>query len=122
MKYDFGLPNENLGAPHANRTPDELKAVALRGLVGQYGSGHASGPGPESFLGTFGYSDSEIEKEAIRLQYAIKQPMRWSIEICKSLAPLTLEINRLKQEKDVFPNCPLLPDPGHHIRGCRLSS
>ena len=59
-------------------------------------------PVPRVFLGTFGYSDAEIEKEAIRLQYAIKQPMRWSIEICKSLAPLTLEINRLKQEKDVF--------------------
>ena len=59
-------------------------------------------PVPRVFLGTFGYSDSEIEKEAIRLQYAIKQPMRWSIEICKSLAPLTLEINRIKKEKDVF--------------------
>ncbi|HJM24361.1 MAG TPA: quinolinate synthase [Candidatus Thalassarchaeaceae archaeon] len=59
-------------------------------------------PIPRVFLGNFDYSDSEIDKEAIRLQYAIKQPMRWSIEICRSLAPLTMEINRLKKEKDVF--------------------
>ena len=59
-------------------------------------------PIPRVFLGNFGYSDSEIDKEAVRLQYAIKQPMRWSMEVCRSLAPLTLEINRLKKEKDVF--------------------
>ena len=59
-------------------------------------------PLPRTVLGTFGYSESEIEKEALRLQYAIKQPMRWSIEVCRSLAPMTLEINRLKKEKDVF--------------------
>ena len=59
-------------------------------------------PLPRRLVGTFGYSESEIDKEAQRLQYAIKQPMRWSIEICKSLAPMTLEINRLKKEKDVF--------------------
>ncbi len=59
-------------------------------------------PLPRGVVGTFGYSDSEIEKEAIRLQYAIKQPMRWSIDICRSLAPMTLEINRLKKERDVF--------------------
>ena len=59
-------------------------------------------PIPRVFLGNFGYSDSEIDKEAVRLQYAIRQPMRWSMEVCRSLAPLTLEINRLKKEKDVF--------------------
>jgi len=59
-------------------------------------------PIPRVFLGNFGYSESEIDKEAVRLQYAIKQPMRWSMEVCRSLAPLTLEINRLKKEKDVF--------------------
>tara|TARA_Y100001968_G_C19418416_1_gene750320 strand:+ start:1101 stop:2186 length:1086 start_codon:yes stop_codon:yes gene_type:complete len=59
-------------------------------------------PLPRGLVGTFGYSEQEIEKEALRLQYAIKQPMRWSIEVCRSLAPMTLEINRLKREKDVF--------------------
>ena len=59
-------------------------------------------PIPRVFLGNFGYSESEIDKEAVRLQYAIRQPMRWSMEVCRSLAPLTLEINRLKKEKDVF--------------------
>tara|TARA_B100000686_G_scaffold351848_1_gene451910 strand:+ start:24381 stop:25466 length:1086 start_codon:yes stop_codon:yes gene_type:complete len=59
-------------------------------------------PLPRGVVGTFGYSESEIEGEAIRLQYAIKQPMRWSIDICRSLAPMTLEINRLKKERDVF--------------------
>ena len=59
-------------------------------------------PVPRVFLGNFGYSELEIDKEAVRLQYAIKQPMRWSMEVCRSLAPLTLEINRLKKERDVF--------------------
>jgi quinolinate synthase len=59
-------------------------------------------PLPRGAFGTFGYSDSEIEKEAIRLQFAIKQPRRWSIDICRSIAPLTMEINRLKKENDVF--------------------
>ena len=48
------------------------------------------------------YSEFEIEKEAKRLKDAIKQPFRWSFETCMSIAPLTLEINQLKQEKDVF--------------------
>tara|TARA_B100000287_G_scaffold419255_1_gene457253 strand:- start:3557 stop:4702 length:1146 start_codon:yes stop_codon:yes gene_type:complete len=59
-------------------------------------------PLPRVVVGTFGYSEAEIEKEALRLQFAIKQPMRWSIEVCRSLAPMTLEINRLKKENDVL--------------------
>tara|TARA_B100000686_G_scaffold347968_1_gene437915 strand:- start:353 stop:1450 length:1098 start_codon:yes stop_codon:yes gene_type:complete len=59
-------------------------------------------PLPRGSYGTFGYTEAEIEKEAIRLQIAIKQPRRWSIEVCRSLAPLTMEINRLKREKGVF--------------------
>ncbi|MAH98176.1 MAG: quinolinate synthase [Euryarchaeota archaeon] len=59
-------------------------------------------PLPRGLVGTFGYSEKEIEKEAQRLQFAIKQPMRWSIEVCRSLAPMTMEINRLKRENDVF--------------------
>ena len=48
------------------------------------------------------FSEDEIEAEAIRLQGAIQQHQRWPIETCRSIAPLTLEINRLKRENDVF--------------------
>jgi len=48
------------------------------------------------------FSDEEIEVEAVRLQGAIQQHQRWPLETCRSIAPLTLEINRLKKENDVF--------------------
>ena len=48
------------------------------------------------------FSDEEIEAEAIRLQGAIQQHQRWPLETCRSIAPLTLEINRLKAVNDVF--------------------
>ena len=48
------------------------------------------------------YSKLEIEKEAERLSTTIKQPFRWSLETCRLIAPLTLEINQLKKEKDVI--------------------
>ena len=48
------------------------------------------------------FSDEEIEAEAVRLQGAIQQHQRWPLETCRSIAPLTLEINRLKKENDVF--------------------
>ena len=48
------------------------------------------------------FSELDIEKEAERLSSAIKQPFRWSLETCRSIAPLTLEINQLKKEKDVI--------------------
>ena len=48
------------------------------------------------------FSELDIEKEAERLSTAIKQPFRWSLETCRSIAPLTLEINQLKKEKDVI--------------------
>ena len=51
---------------------------------------------------TYCYSEQEIEIESLRLQDAIKQPTRWSIGVCRSIAPLTLEINRLKRENSVF--------------------
>ena len=59
-------------------------------------------PLPRGFVGTFGFSESEIESEALRLHYAIGQPMRWSIDVCRSLSPMTLQINKLKKEKGVF--------------------
>ena len=49
-----------------------------------------------------GWSEDEIEREASRLQAGIQQHQRWPLETCRSIAPLTLEINRLKREKDVF--------------------
>jgi len=48
------------------------------------------------------YSEFEIENEAKRLKNAIKQPFRWSLQTCRLIAPLTLEINQLKQEKNVI--------------------
>tara|TARA_Y100001970_G_scaffold291821_1_gene430498 strand:- start:480 stop:1565 length:1086 start_codon:yes stop_codon:yes gene_type:complete len=48
------------------------------------------------------FSELDIEKEAERLSTAIKQPFRWSLETCRLIAPLTLEINQLKKEKDVM--------------------
>ena len=59
-------------------------------------------PLPRCEGNNFGYSEEEIQIESTRLQNAIKQPIRWSIDVCRSIAPLTLEINRLKREKDVF--------------------
>ena len=48
------------------------------------------------------YSKEEIDIESERLYNEIQQKERWSIELCKSIAPLTLEINQLKEENDVF--------------------
>ena len=48
------------------------------------------------------YSEFEIENEAKRLKNAIKQPFRWSLQTCRLIAPLTLEINQLKQEKNII--------------------
>lgn len=49
-----------------------------------------------------GWSEEEIEREALRLQKHIQQHQRWPLETCRSIAPLTLEINKLKRENDVF--------------------
>ena len=102
MEYLAGFPNWRGHIRHSNPRLDEFKAVAVSGCIGFIVIDMPDAPLPRTVLGTFGYSESEIEKEALRLQYAIKQPMRWSIEVCRSLAPMTLEINRLKKEKDVF--------------------
>lgn len=49
-----------------------------------------------------GWSDVAIEREARRLERRINDPERWGLEMCRMVAPLTLEINRLKQEQGVF--------------------
>ena len=59
-------------------------------------------PLPRAEFGISSFSEDEIETEAIRLQNTIQQHQRWPIETCRSIAPLTLEINRLKKENDVF--------------------
>ena len=48
------------------------------------------------------FPEEEIEEEAKRLFEAIGQSSRWNMRICRSISPLTLEINQLKKEKDVF--------------------
>ena len=59
-------------------------------------------PLPRGEVDSSAFSDEEIETEAIRLQGAIQQHQRWPLETCRSIAPITLEINRLKKENDVF--------------------
>ena len=58
-------------------------------------------PRPRGEMGSFSFSEAEIEAEAIRLQEAIQQHQRWPIETCRGIAPITLEINRIKKEKNV---------------------
>ena len=59
-------------------------------------------PLPRGYLTPKLYSEEEIQAEAERLQQVINQGTLWDIEICRTIAPLTLEINQLKREKDVF--------------------
>ena len=59
-------------------------------------------PLPRAEFEISSFSEEEIEAEAIRLQNTIQQHQRWPLETCRSIAPLTLEINRLKKENDVF--------------------
>ena len=48
------------------------------------------------------YPEDKILEEAERLINAIKQPERWTLEHCKTIAAYTLEINELKKQKDVY--------------------
>ncbi len=48
------------------------------------------------------WPEAEIETEARRLFERIAQPDRWDLDACLLIAPMTLEINALKQEQDVF--------------------
>jgi len=61
-----------------------------------------SAPLPRGSLKPKPYTEEEIQEEAERLQRVINQSTLWDIEICRTIAPLTLEINQLKREKDVF--------------------
>ena len=59
-------------------------------------------PLPRAEFEISSFSEEEVEAEAIRLQNTIQQHQRWPLETCRSIAPLTLEINRLKKQNDVF--------------------
>ncbi len=48
------------------------------------------------------WSPEATEAEAQRLCKAIGQPDRWDLDACRLIAPMTLEINALKAEQDVF--------------------
>ncbi len=48
------------------------------------------------------WSEDAIEAEAERLFGRIAQPDRWDMEACRLIAPMTLEINALKADQDVF--------------------
>ena len=47
-------------------------------------------------------NDEEVTAEANRLMSRIGQKMRWSYDACRTIAPLTLRINQLKEQKDVY--------------------
>ena len=59
-------------------------------------------PLPRGSLMTKSYSEDQIEVEALRLREAIRQVGLWDLETCRTIAPLTLEINELKAQNDVF--------------------
>ena len=52
------------------------------------------------------FTDAEIEAEADRLLGSLMhvecdpKGRKWNLDTCREIAPLTLEINRLKKEKD----------------------
>jgi quinolinate synthase len=48
------------------------------------------------------WSPDEVEAEARRLEARIRQPLRWGLEMCRLIAPMTLEINALKRERDAI--------------------
>ena len=59
-------------------------------------------PSPRGHLVPKIFTSEEIETEAERLFDAIGQKERWDMRICRAISPLTLEINKLKIEKNVF--------------------
>ncbi len=59
-----------------------------------------SPPHPKTRVDTKHATAAQIEAEAQRLAAAIGQPERWGLEMCRIIAPLTLEIQRLKEQED----------------------
>ncbi len=48
------------------------------------------------------WTETQLHTEADRLLAAIGQPDRWDLDACRLIAPLTLEINQLKAQRDCF--------------------
>ena len=59
-------------------------------------------PSPRGSIEPKIFTSEELEREAQRLFQSIGQRERWDMRICKAISPLTLEINELKKEKNVF--------------------
>ncbi|HUR61351.1 MAG TPA: quinolinate synthase [Candidatus Thermoplasmatota archaeon] len=57
-------------------------------------------PLPAHYVCARKWTPAEVEAEARRLESRIAQPQRWGLEMCRLIAPLTLEINHLKRERD----------------------
>ena len=57
-------------------------------------------PVPGPYVSTRKWTAADVEAEARRLETRIAQPQRWGLEMCRMIAPLTLEINHLKRERD----------------------
>ena len=85
-------------ASHSYGRSHTLKAIPLKRELGK----HMQMPStlPKDLCKNF--SEEEVEEEAKRLFDAIGQSSRWNMRICRSISPLTLEINQLKKLKDVF--------------------
>ncbi len=45
------------------------------------------------------FSEEELNAEAARLYENLKN-LQWSLDVCRDIADLTLEINRLKKENE----------------------
>ncbi len=59
-------------------------------------------PAPKPAVRIAGHTQVDIEREAQRLASQINDPERCGLEMCRMIAPLTLEINRIKKEQNVF--------------------
>ncbi|MGB1585417.1 MAG: quinolinate synthase [Thermoplasmatota archaeon] len=57
---------------------------------------------PRPTVQVHGFAEAELEAESQRLAARINDPERWGLEMCRMIAPLTLRINRLKEEQGVF--------------------
>lgn len=57
---------------------------------------------PRPFVPGMKWSAAELEAEAQRLETRIAQPSRWGLEMCRMIAPMTLEINHLKRTKNAI--------------------